>query len=1696
MSLMDVEKKTASLHPLPDCLRRNDDPSDALSLHVTPLSVQRKERKRLRISFPTTAPGESEYRNVIEEMLEGGLRHLREGTPIVFCSSSCGGRCITVRCITESSPEIVLSSPDILSFHLPSDLSPSSFAIYRIPFSVDAFPGHSFLFTYNAVTFDEKAVDSCIPLSDGSEHEPSCACQSSLLCQQITFAMKHPAAYQQMATALASMPHTTAFPLRHELVRWLSRLASTPPLDVLNEFQRFLLATDPEFHKLRTPAHLLKLVRSHLYLKDKHVRHASPAKTDKWFHYRVFRSTLHFPFGTKNVLSLVISLHSLSTYEQFDHRHILLACKRCLPSLEAVPRSFYMYRYADVPTLSLYLEIEKSDGSLPTCAEIALLKKELDQELPASIEQVMSRIDIPHNEEDLLRNFLLLSQQVCTTREVPQVIVQFHGQTDSTLEFHVTLVRVIKKGQEENPLPTFATSESTRCLPLRSSIIDTLRTRHLKQGIVLLVECRKEHFLRRDRSVDFLHARESVVHCIERAFGTVRDLNGGLIYQQHQLLENVRPLLTKEEIKELPRLEDLFHSLSPTLMKNILGPEHIATVFRQFLTLRKDIHQRPPPHFLIEEYTKELFIGFLLPPSFTKEEVFTARQACGLQEHEFALCHTSCEGHQYCFVLCLSQDKELRNSVVKWLEEAIRARKMTREQNSLRLSLSRPIRSLDPRIGTDRVSGTVIKMLYEGLMRLDPSGNPTHAIAEEVLISNDGRTYTFTLRPSYWTNGAPVTAYDFEYAWKKILEPSFQTVFDYLLLPILNARLVKAGRLSSDALGIRSLSDRVLVVELERPCPYFLELCCLWIYSPLCKDLDKTHPGWAYFGDRTYVCNGPFKLTAWKRNSGIQLEKNDLYWDKEHVSIEHIDLKVIEDPLAALHLFEQGELDWIGEPLSETPLCLFKERHPQVHINPMAAVQWYEFNTQHPPFRSAKVRRAFSYALDRQAIIKEHLFGDERPSHSILPPSLSLLDSQSPLDFDLEFARTLFKEGMEEQGLTDSILKPLKMVIYDREPHKTMAKAVIKAWEDAFGLSFVLDVVSWHEFFERLGGSSHDILGRVWYSWYKDPLYSLGIFKSKTRPMNSSRWSSEEYAKLLDGAELEMDASLRQDFLKRAEEMILHEMPIVPVFDYNSRYLKNTAVGNIYVSHLGNVDFKWATCSQNLCAEPPPLPPPHGQGEIRLYLQSEPISLDPRVGGDKRTQIVIREMYEGLMRIGKSGHVEYGLADSVLVSEDQKTYTFHLRPSLWSNGSEVTAEDFVWTVKKALAPSFTTSYAYAFFSIKNAKQAHLGRCPLSDIGIIAKDKRTLEVTLERPVPYFLELTANPIFSPVCKACATNRRWALEVSPKYVCNGPYLLKAYTPKSQIILEKNPFYWDPNGAQSERLSFHIIKDPQEALHMFESGALDWYGDPFGSMSPESYAYHRKKETLIQQQGGGVTLLFCRTDLPQLRSPKIRKAIAHAINRQELCDALYRTPAFSLLPDFMTLAERPAFEDNAPITAIQLFEEGLKEAGLSRESYPPLVISHWPDPTIKATVKILQKQLKNVLGIQVVSCLLDWTACVQRISSGHFQLAIASWFSWFQDPVFTLQFLKNKHISMNGTAWESEDYIRLLELSDNTRDPALRKTYLKQAEALVMDELPVIPVFYQKESYAKAPDIVGEIVSPVGLMELKWLTRGGDVR
>lgn len=496
----------------------------------------------------------------------------------------------------------------------------------------------------------------------------------------------------------------------------------------------------------------------------------------------------------------------------------------------------------------------------------------------------------------------------------------------------------------------------------------------------------------------------------------------------------------------------------------------------------------------------------------------------------------------------------------------------------------------------------------------------------------------------------------------------------------------------------------------------------------------------------------------------------------------------------------------------------------------------------------------------------------------------------------------------------------------------------------------------------------------------------------------------------------------------------------------------------------------------------------------RLYLTADPVSLDPRVGGDRKTQIVLRELFEGLTRVGTTGEIELALASSYTLSSDGLVYTFSLHPAFWSNGKPVTAHDFEYAWKSILNPTFITPFSYAFYSIKNAKQARLGQVPLEQVGIRALDAQTLEVTLEHPAPYFLELTSNPVYSPVYKPLVEqDKNWSTKAGKEYVCNGPFTLEERTPKSHILLKKNPLYVHTVRPKLNFLSFSIIEDPLTAYSLFSEGKLDWFGEPCGTVPLDVIRALDGKNMLNKKIATKVFWLAVGTHNKHLSSPLIRKAIATACNRQTLCSHLLQgneKPLFSILPSRLTLLTQPLFEDGNEEEAKRLFRKGLQEIHMTEEQYPEIVLTHWSDSIDTAIAQTLQEQIQKTLRVTVRLESCDWSTFFKKMTSGaDMQMCCVNWYSYYFDPIYNLEAFKYANNGINNTHWQDARYIELLDMSDNTSDKTKRMNLLEQAEKLIATELPLIPLLNVSYKYVKGVDLEGEALSPSGIMELKGL-------
>lgn len=344
----------------------------------------------------------------------------------------------------------------------------------------------------------------------------------------------------------------------------------------------------------------------------------------------------------------------------------------------------------------------------------------------------------------------------------------------------------------------------------------------------------------------------------------------------------------------------------------------------------------------------------------------------------------------------------------------------TAKQNTLNLSIIEDPHSLDPRIVRMIRDLSLVKQLFDGLTRIDRNGDPQPAVAEMIEISEDGLTYTFHLRDVKWSNGDPVLASDFVYAWSTVLSPDFPTDYAHMLYPIKNGKLIKEGKCALDSLGARACDDKTLVVQLENPTPYFLELLAFPTSFPVSARVATKDSKWALPPGDRFVSNGPFSIATWMPDNTLVLKKSETYWEKEQVKLDGICLSVIPDNTTESYLYEKGELDWLGQPLSNnisSELLSELKKSGQLNSYSVAGTYWLKYNTGRLPFNDKTIRQAFAYAISREKIISHILRGSQKSAQGVLPPCMSL---QSPLfeDENIPLAQKLFKEYLDQKGLT------------------------------------------------------------------------------------------------------------------------------------------------------------------------------------------------------------------------------------------------------------------------------------------------------------------------------------------------------------------------------------------------------------------------------------------------------------------------------------------------------------------------------------------------------------------------------------------------------------------------------------------------------------------------------------------------------
>ncbi|MDX8430935.1 MAG: peptide ABC transporter substrate-binding protein [Candidatus Algichlamydia australiensis] len=435
-------------------------------------------------------------------------------------------------------------------------------------------------------------------------------------------------------------------------------------------------------------------------------------------------------------------------------------------------------------------------------------------------------------------------------------------------------------------------------------------------------------------------------------------------------------------------------------------------------------------------------------------------------------------------------------------------------KTALKINIGQEPGTLDPRRARSLGDINLIKMFFEGLTRADADGKASLAAAKSYELSEDGRLYTFQLRNTSWSNGEGLTADDFVYAWKKALSPNFPCDQAAQLYPIKNAKSIKEGKLPMSFLGVKALDSKTLAIKLENPTPYFLDLLAAPIYFPVNAKVDRVNPNWSQ-NSQSFICNGPFVLSEWRHHNQMIAEKNSRYWDEKAVQMAKIEMSMVDEK-TGFSMFENRELHWEGSPHSTIPtdaITTLRESK-NLRVKPFLGTYWIRTNTEVAPFNHPNFRKAFSLAINREAIIEHVTQGNQIVATGIVPDSMGLQETPLFTDHDIERARELFQQAKEELGLSE--LPEIRLSYSNSDRNHRIAQAIQEQWNEALGVRIALESVESKVYFDRVRKQDYQLACGSWIADYNDPINFLEVFASKENGTNNTGWSNEEFASQLE----------------------------------------------------------------------------------------------------------------------------------------------------------------------------------------------------------------------------------------------------------------------------------------------------------------------------------------------------------------------------------------------------------------------------------------------------------------------------------------------------------------------------------------------------------------------------------------------------
>lgn len=512
-------------------------------------------------------------------------------------------------------------------------------------------------------------------------------------------------------------------------------------------------------------------------------------------------------------------------------------------------------------------------------------------------------------------------------------------------------------------------------------------------------------------------------------------------------------------------------------------------------------------------------------------------------------------------------------------------------QQVMTYNLNADPKTLDPALNNAVDGAIMLVNTFEGLCKLDENNKAIPGVAEKWDVSEDGKVYTFHLRDSKWSNGETVKAQDFEYAWKRVLNPKTAAEYAYQMSYLNNANEFNQNKdlngdgkvATADDIGVKAVDDKTLQVTLSEACPYFLELTAFPCYFPVNKEIVESNSSWANSAE-TYVSNGPFKMTKYAMKDEIVLEKNENYYDTKDVKLDKLNVKLVTEETSAWASYKSGEFDMVDVvPLSEVQTAV---KDGSAKIFEQLGTYYYCVNvsekakTVNPEAAKAlanpKVRKALSLAIDRPSLVNNVTKAEQVPAHGFVPEGILDKDGKDFADKkyfkpegDIEEAKKLLTEA----GYPNGQGFPAIVLTFNPESgHGTIAQAVQDMWKNNLGINVELQSQEWKVFQTTRDNKDYLIARHGWVGDYVDPMTFLEIFTS-TSGQNNAGYNNPKYDELIKKSKTEKDASKRLEILHQAEDVLMEDMPIIPVYYYTQAKGVKDYVKDVRVSPLGFIYF-------------------------------------------------------------------------------------------------------------------------------------------------------------------------------------------------------------------------------------------------------------------------------------------------------------------------------------------------------------------------------------------------------------------------------------------------------------------------------------------------------------------------------------------